>query len=167
MLNQFKRLNRTSAPIMQLYHAQRDRDHSESICRSGFHCSLYGNKGVGVYLANHSRYAWNWASPRNPVLICDVIADDERISRYRSEIISPTWDSEYVVRAPELVYPRYILKYEIEGKVPFEILDRIGYVKNGKFGCVPCDTKVIWDWKGIRCDCELKPKIDPQDLHLT
>ncbi len=118
-----------------------------------------------MYLANHSRYSWNWASPRNPVLICEVIADEERISRYRSEIFSPIWNSEYVVKDPELVYPRYILNYKIEGKIPRQIIDQIGYVKHGNFGCVPCDSEVISrNHKGIRCDCKLEPKIDSRDI---
>lgn len=163
MLDKFNNKRRANK-FLQLYHAQRDSDHSGSICNTGFHCSYYGNKGVGVYLANHSRYAWNWASPKNPVLICEVIADEERISRYRSEIFSPTWDSEYVVNDPELVYPRYILKYKIEWKMPRQTLDQIGFVKHGEFGCVPCDSKLFGNRKGTRCDCELEPKIDPRDV---
>jgi hypothetical protein len=117
-----------------------------------------------VYLANHSRYAWNWSGTRNPVLICDVIADDERISRFRSEIYSPTWNSEYVISDPVLVYPRYILSYEIDGVITLEMHDQIGYVKNGKFGCVPCDSKVFGNLKGDRCDCKLDPTVDPLDV---
>jgi len=150
--------------ILQLYHGQSDSDNSESICNTGFHHSCYGNKGVGVYLANHSRYAWNWAGTRNPVIVCDVIADDRRVSRFRSEIYSPTWNSEYVVNDPVLVYPRYILRYEIDGSMPREIPGQIGYVEHGKFGCVPCDSKVFASWKGSRCDCKLVPMVDPQDV---
>lgn len=163
MLNKFNS-NTNANKILQLYHAQKDCDNSESICNTGFRCSYYGNKGVGVYLANHSRYSWNWASSRNPVFICEVIANEERISRYRSEVISPIWNSEYVVKDPELVYPRYILKYEIEGEMPHQRLDQIGYVKHGEFGCVPCDSEFFGDRKGIRCDCKLEPKIDPRDV---
>jgi len=164
MLDKFNNRNRVNK-ILQLYHAQVDSDNSESICNRGFHFSIYGNKGVGVYLANHSRYSWNWASPRNPVLICEVIAKKGRISRYRSEIFSPIWDSEYVVKDPELVYPRYILKYKIEGEISRQTIDQIGYVKHGEFGCVPCDSKVFGgNYKGTRCDCNLEPTIDPRDV---
>ena len=155
--------NLASVKILQLYHAQRTGDNSESICNEGFY-SFYGNKGRGVYLANHSRYSWNWAGTIDPVLICDVIADDSRISRYRSEIYSPKWDSEYVCH-PLVVFPKYVLKYEIQGKFTDEIARQIGYVKHGSFGCISCDSEVLNDnTKGIRCDCELVPKIDPRDV---
>lgn len=150
--------------VLQLYHAQTGRDNSESICNTGFRYSYYGNKGIGVYLANHSRYSWNWAGSSLPVLICDVIADDKRISRYRSEVYSPTWNSEYVVADSKLIYPRYILRYEIMGEMSREVVDQAGYVRHGEFGCVSCDSIVFGDRRGIRCDCKLCPTIDLRDV---
>lgn len=162
----FENSRRNAHPVkmLQLYHGQRGEDNSESICNIGFHLSYYGNKGVGVYLANHSRYAWNWAGTSNPVLICDVIADDGGISRFRSEIYSPTWNSEYVVSDPALVYPRYVLRYEIDGKISGVIRNQIGFVKHGEFGCVSCDSKCFGDLKGDRCDCQLVPTVDSRDV---
>ena len=53
------------------------------------------------------------------------------------------------------------LSLSIVGKM----IDQFGFVKHGQFGCVQCDTtKVYEDRKGIRCDCELSPKIDPRDV---
>lgn len=149
--------------IMQLYHAQRGQDFSDAICSKGFLFTQMGNKGSGVYLANHSRYSWNWA-PHNPALICDVIVDLDRIKRYRSEIYSPQWNSEYVIKDPELIYPKYILSYQIEGVRNKEILQQIGFVKHGQFGCFSCDHQVRGGITGVRCDCELTPVVDFQDL---
>lgn len=156
--------------ILQLYHAIRDgakslkgMDVAESICNNGFRIGPAGNKGRGVYLANHSRYSWNWASMENPVLICDVIADSRLVTRHRSEILSPIMNSEYVVCDPELVFPRYVLEYKVEGEITDDILDRIGYVQHGKFGCTPCDS-YEGSWKGKRCDCKLDPMIDFRDV---
>lgn len=151
--------------VIQLYHAQRGiRDHSDAICREGFNVTLFGNKGSGVYLANHSRYSWDWAFPGNPVLICNVIVDPEQIQRYRSEIYAPEWDSEYVIKDPRIIYPKYILHYKIEGCWTAEIRKQIGFVEQGHFGCSVCDHQVIGGIKGVRCDCPLMPVVDSRDL---
>jgi len=104
-------------PIIQLYHAINELGHSnkiiESIMQHGFRIGPACNKGYGVYLANHSRYSLNWAC-KQPVLICDVIYEPSEVKRYRSELMSPHWDSEYVVTNPKLILPRYVLEYDIQ-----------------------------------------------------
>jgi hypothetical protein len=41
-------------PVLQLYHGLRDIDSFKSIFNKGFYPGSARNKGIGVYLANHS-----------------------------------------------------------------------------------------------------------------
>ena len=152
--------------ILQLYHAVRQENDWHGICREGFRMGSYGNKGPGVYFANHARYSWHWATTACPVLICDVIADPEFVKRFKSEIYSPTWDSEYVVSNPSLIYPKYILSYTVSGG-DYRKFDKLaGYVKLGEFGCHSCDTygNPRFTLTGKRCDCEQYPLVDDRDV---
>jgi hypothetical protein len=156
--------------VLELYHATRDIDPSvvmHSIMTSGFRPGTKGNKGYGIYLANHSRYSFNWGNGYH-VLICHVINDPKLVERYRSEIYSPTWDSEYVVKDNTIIYPLYYLHYDViipnrhTGQWYNEI--KMGYVEHGTFGCAKCDIK---DQHGDyrRCDCKFDT-IDQRDIVL-
>jgi hypothetical protein len=77
-------------------------------------------------------------------------------------------DSEYVVEDATLVYPRYVINYQVDGNLSHEMWNRLslGYVKHGQFGCAQCDSQVFGSYQGNRCDCEQEPMIDPQDVIL-
>ena len=137
-------------------------DIANSIEKNGFWISLYGNKGPGVYFANHSRYSLTWGL-RN-VMICDVIADPRYVKRYKSEIISGSkqgMDSEYVVTDPSIIKPKYYIEYKYNKNVVIDIIkyhnDNI-FVPHGQFGCSKCDLIKT------RCDCEQVPVIDQNDI---
>ncbi len=140
-------------PILELYHKTRETDDNgkwnfKNIETHGFMISRYGNKGPGVYMANHGRYSYSWGgldiSGYNNVIICKVIYDPAYVFRYRSELNSPNFNSEYKITNTELIYPQYFIEYDVPGK-------RIasGWVEHGKFGCKKCDINKI------RCDCVL------------
>ena len=152
-------LNRS--PTLELYHAIRSLEPDKTvkaICRNGFKPSLRGNKGQGIYVANHSRYSAFWAGPRNPVIICHITIDERYIRRYKSEIRSPNWDSEFVIKDPHLIYPKYVLEYDLENIDPTFDYKTVGYVDHGEFNCLKCDSKKI------RCDCQQFPTILDDDI---
>lgn len=145
--------------VLQLYHSIRDFDYLEkkdSIFNNGFYIGCADNKGYGVYLANHSRYSAFWAGSYTGVLVCDVIYDSKYIKRCKSEIYSPIHDSEYVVSKPELIFPRYYIKYS------FETDENVPYVKRGYFNCVKCDTPNEFGYS-VRCDCPFD-NVDDNDF---
>jgi len=145
-------------PILELYHTVRDDSYKEvfeKIKENNFTYGMYGNKGEGIYMANHSRYSFGWGynddGIRN-VIISEVVCQKEYVKRYRSEIYSPCFNSEYVIKRNELIYPKYFITYRInslENKW-YKLYENWGYVKHGKFGCAKCDIKIK------RCDCELE-----------
>lgn len=151
------------APILELYHASRDGISAiKSISEKGFRYSYNGgNKGSGVYLANHSRYSAFWVGHCTPVIICHVIGHDNYIQRYKSEVISPNYDSEFVITNPNAIYPKYILGYKLinfDRKFNYNRYNRFGYVPHGAFGCHICDPKKI------RCDCQQHPVVLESDI---
>jgi hypothetical protein len=132
-----------------------------SIEQNGFYPSLFrGNKGRGIYFANHSRYSLLWA--KQNVLICDIIADEQYINRYKSEIMSGSdiTNSEYVISNSSIIYPKYFLQYKINNKIKLQLPD-FGFVPHGNFGCNICDKLVK------RCDCKQYPIIDKNDYIFT
>jgi len=153
---------------IELYHSPRSigigigiDDTINSIIKNGFMIQpfLIQNKGRGIYFANHSRYAWLWGGPK--VMICDVIANPKYIKRFRSEIDSGSefCNSEYVITDPSIIFPKYVLEYEIErGTVDKVIGLDSAYKKLGFFGCEKCDQLLV------RCDCPLDPNVDPNDF---
>jgi len=154
-------------PTIELYHVSRDTNGANSIWNNGFVYPFYcrGNKGVGNYLSNHSRYSWNWGGYRFPVLICHVVGNEEYVKRYKSEIMCPKWNasslvSEFVVTNNDAIYPKYMLKYEVTRPKTetFDLDGTIGFVKHGNFECTVCDPKVI------RCDCQQFPSILEDDI---
>jgi|SRR3989338_3409519 len=150
---------------LELYHTVRsspiDRDINpyDSIMHNGFYISPnINNKGRGVYMANHGRYSWLWGScgKNRKAIICNVIADPDLVERYKSEIYSEIYDSEYLIKDTKIIYPKYFLEYEILGD---ESLSNIqGFVKSGKYNCKKCD-KI-----SIRCDCKQYPIFDEKDF---
>jgi hypothetical protein len=143
---------------LELYHTIRDYEYKEifqKIKKDNFMEGMYGNKGPGIYMANHSRYSFGWGynddGIRN-VIISDVIYDKDYVKRYRSEIYSPNFNSEYKITKSELIYPKYFVLYKIDNleKYYYKNYENWGYVKHGNFGCKKCDFKVD------RCDCELE-----------
>lgn len=148
------------APILELYHASRGGINAiKSISENGFRCSYnYGNKGMGVYVANHSRYSAFWVGQYTPVIICHVIGHDNYIQRYKSELISPNYDSEFVITTPNAIYPKYILGYKLTNYDTKFNYNRVGFVPHGAFGCHICD--VIKN----RCDCQQHPTVLESDI---
>lgn len=138
-------------PVLELYHAIRDRDYEdifEKIKSKGFISGLYGNKGSGVYMANHGRYSYDWGcndyGVRN-VIVCNVEYDSNSCFRYRSEITSNNFNSEYKITNVKTIHPKYFITYKVENPI------RRGnvYVNHGQFGCDKCDPLTT------RCDCLL------------
>lgn len=145
---------------LEMYHVSRGispQEDIESIVQNGFNIGD-GNKGQGVYFADHSRYAINWARS-SPVLVCMVMKDTVKVRRYRTEIYSPIpHASEYVVTDTNMIIPVAILFYTIHTPDCTDIAHRkkisdplkcIGYVPHGHFGCAACDKLKT------RCDCQL------------
>jgi len=59
-----------NCPILELYHTVRSYDYNnifEEIKKNGFTCGMYGNKGPGVYMANHGRYSYDWGYNDNGI----------------------------------------------------------------------------------------------------
>lgn len=150
--------------LLELYHSSRGDQFgaSKSILEQGFKIRHGdGNKGNGVYLANHSRYAWLWGGPY--VIVSDVIAQSSSIQRFKSEIASGSnlHDSEYLIKDPTLIYPKSIIEFKVTTKSDTNAIDLYDFprfVEYGQFGCSLCDPKKI------RCDCQQYPTIDGNDL---
>lgn len=144
--------------ILELYHTVRDSsyiDIFEKIKKHGFISGLYGNKGQGVYMANHGRYSYNWGWNDNGirnVIISDVLYTN-KCFRYRSEINSSHFKSEYKITDTKTIYPKYFITYSVSN---YNDMQK-PYVEYGKFGCTNCDRKQI------RCDC-LQDSYDEFDL---
>ena len=152
-------------PVLQLYHALKPYNLEEitkSIMNKGFIIGSARNKGLGVYLANHSRYSAFWAGSRSGVIVCNVIYDPRYVKRYRSEIKSPIYDSEYVVENPKLIFPKYLIKYDLNVKHTCGQSFPAGYVEPGSFGCEKCDRIKEFGF-GSRCDCPHE-SYDAKDL---
>lgn len=155
---------REGRPVLELYHAVRNPDDVGSILQHGFIVSGRGNKGHGVYLSNHGRYAAFCMGSDKPVIVCHVISDETKIQRYRSEIESEKpYDSEYVVSDANLVYPKHVIMYDLE------MVDRRGvkeyfrknpsaFVRWGSSGCPHCDHVPK------RCDCPQFPIVQKSDI---
>jgi hypothetical protein len=134
-------------PILELYHKVRGNninDIFDSIEKYGFRINRYGNKGPGIYMANHGRYSYSYDDNIYNVIISNVAYDKEFIYRYRSEKYIPNKSYEYKILNPELIYPKYMITYNINGQY-----DNMGYVKYGNYGCRTCDHIKK------RCDCAL------------
>lgn len=173
-----QQLKNYKKPLLELYFVNR---HTRNILWTAGR-SEFGNKGRGVYLANHSRYSLMWTGFDTPVMVCHVPAVSTKLKRFRSEIFSPKpYDSEYLVPKDEDVYVAYNIRYKVEGlsKEHFESLCFPGsgdtaYVPHGYTGCPDCDIidkpygglsfGKIYTTKGKRCDCPLTPIADPLDL---
>lgn len=162
--------------VLELYHVSReDVSHkncsaTNSIFNIGFDKKIIseGNKGRGVYFANHSRYSLDWLGWFKPVLICHVLYNEvnsNEIDRFKSEIYSPEKSSEYVIKNTDIIYPAYQLKYSVcenayGKKLEEDTIKGIrGYVKLGSHGCKKCDNLI----KPTRCDCKYE-SIDFDDL---
>jgi hypothetical protein len=150
---------------MELYHSVRESEsfddkRIQSILKHGFRVpySSFANKGNGVYLSNHSRYAWNWGGP--VVIVCHVDATCKSIQRFRSELRSGNDNGwEYVVKDPKCVQPKYLIRYAVQGKLSEENRKKhIGWVPHTDTGCPKCTQLPK------RCDCPLFPTVDPNDL---
>jgi len=174
-------------PVLELYHALSSSQAPESIASiflHGLHAGSACNKGYGVYLANHGRYAWNWGGDH--VFICHVVDAPGTLRRYRSEIYSPQagCDSEFVFTATNatnaaglLLLPVACIHFERQVVEPTtgpekrnDVQSKDGFVQHGTFGCESCDgfEFVASDGhvldKGKRCDCEQYPTVLAQDV---
>ena len=143
-------------PILELYHTVRNYDYNnifEKIKKNGFTCGMYGNKGAGVYMANHGRYSYDWGynddGIRN-VIISDVLYMDagsvRNCFRYRSEIKSNNFNSEYKITDTKTIYPKCFITYRVDNHQH----NMEPYVEHGQFGCDKCDMIIK------RCDCLLE-----------
>lgn len=161
LLDKFNEL-RNNKPILELYHGVISgcKLDIKSICDNGFIMG-HGNKGQGTYLANHSRYCGFWAT-NSPAIICHVIANEEYVKRFRSEIRSPSqvFNSEFTVN-PVAIYPRYILDYKLIRDKPSYLLEDLNnrrLIVPGNYGCEICDKYLR------KCNCEQYPSILETDI---
>ena len=113
-LKEFKKLAKNKTTL-ELYHCNgRDyKDNINSIFKDGLFPGSASNKGYGIYLAAHSNYSVKWGGC-NHAFVCEVIMDDAFVTKHISEIYSPTHNWEYVVKNRFLVYPKYLIEYELE-----------------------------------------------------
>ncbi len=152
----------------ELYHGIKDDnpDHViDKIKNEGFRIpSRSGNKdrGRGIYFSSHGRYQYLWLNHIAPIMICDVLENEESVKRYRSEI-GPGY--EFVVTDPKLIIPKCVVQYEVtedwkeleeaeETEGPEEVQNESVYTPPGEFGCPVCDPVFT------RCDCELLPTFE-------
>ena len=140
--------------VLELYHSPRSKWDVEGVLAKGFKLGFGGNKGPGVYLANHSRYAWRWGGPS--VFVCHV-PTTARLRRFRSEVASgnPACASEYVVDDPRDVQPVAVIEFQVQSYTERDVGGV--YVDGGDFGCPVCDPR------RDRCDCEQLPSVAPLD----
>jgi hypothetical protein len=146
--------------ILQLYHCTNPDNYNErttSIFANGFYIGSSCNKGYGIYLASHSNYAYNWGG-RNHVIICDVIVNEDFVSKYISEIYSAKHNWEYVVTKSELVYPRYLVEFNTTN-----LDDNVQIWTNALCPMCP-EHKRRQDKCFHRCDCKQYPVADPEDI---
>jgi hypothetical protein len=164
--NKFLSKIKKNSKILELYHVCRNNteEDTKSIFANGFreNYNPFSNKGIGTYFANHGRYPLTWVGCDVPVLICYIIfnEEDNLVERYKSEIYSPGYSSEYKVKDNSLIYPAYILRYNVKGR--FDNTEKCGYVEHGQFGCLECDTKNKYG-NPKRCDCKYD-YIDKDDI---
>ncbi len=156
--NPFRTARFDTKPRLQLYHVVRSNEHVDSIFKHGFEASD-GNKGVGVYLANHALYGIRWAGDDFSIIVCDIplcqVESTQNVKRFYSEVTGPLdCNSEYVIH-PKLVFPQLAFNYKKTNQ-PIDI--RACFTERGKFGCPTCDPKMI------RCDCLLDPHYLDSDL---
>ncbi len=152
---------RTYSPktnCLELYHCLRNdysmtyEEQIVSILKHGLQPSWLGNKGSGVYLANHGRYSLRYAGYKSPVLICHI-QPGPHVECYRSEVASEsTYTCEYVITDSTKIHIAYVLNYVVTD-IDYSQLEL--YVDHGHFGCSTCDPK------NIRCDC--LQQIDDRD----
>lgn len=113
-------------------------------------------KALVFIYQNHSRYSI-WAGTPLHVIVCYVIADDNFVKRYKSELKSKPWNSEFIVTNPDIIYPKYLFNFRLN------ILDQnknwadFGYAKN-ELNCHNPDCKKKW-----RCDCPQFPLVLKED----
>ncbi|XWV24726.1 putative ORFan [Tupanvirus deep ocean] len=156
LLNKFNK-HRNGKQILELYHSSKFGTTAVNfILKDGFKLSFGGNKGNGIYLADHGRYSV-WAGYPYHVIICHVIADQKYVKRFKSEIKSEPWNSEFLVTNPDLIYPRYVINYELESNKNTNdksVWTWLRYVNKNEWNCKN-EKCVIRQ----RCDCEQHPLI--------
>jgi hypothetical protein len=160
LLDCFNKHRTENKPILELYHSSRFGETAiNGIIKNGFRTTELGNKGPGIYLANHAKYSI-WAGYPLHSIICHVVADDNFVTRFDSEIKSVPWSSEFVVINPELIYPKYILHFQIKNNnMNIPIMNNFEYIKKNKQNCTSDDCKKKW-----RCDCPRYPLVLKNDI---
>ena len=114
-LNKFNTLAKNKTKL-ELYHCTRSynyQDNIDSIFKDGLYPVSASNKGYGIYLAAHSNYSVKWGGC-NHVFVCEVIVDEAFVTKHISEVYSPKNNWEYVVTNRHLIYPKYLIEYELE-----------------------------------------------------
>jgi hypothetical protein len=147
--------------VLQLYHCSKNIYQDgviDSIFKNGFRIGSASNKGYGVYMASHSRYAHYWGG--HHVFVCNVIADDTKMERYISEIYSPENNFEYVIKDTDIIYPVCYFKYAVTS----DTADSKKIWTNACCDNCPEHKKNLKEEMFKRCDCPQSPTIDPADI---
>lgn len=158
--NRFNK-NWKGEPILELYHSSKyGKTAVNSIVKNGFkiYDQFPGNKGRGVYFANHSRYSI-WAGKPYHSIICHVIADPNYLNRYHSEIRSVDWNSEFLCNNTGIILPKYLVCFSLEKVGMNEIWDDFGYVEAKEVGCNNKDCL-----KRRVCNCVQHPLVQTFDV---
>lgn len=143
--------------VIQLYHCTDSSNYSnisKNIFANGFHIGPASNKGYGVYFAGHSQYSAFWGGG-NHIIVCDIIVDEEFVSKHISEIYSSINNWEYVVSKTELIFPKCLIEFQLS-------IDNSYRNKSWSNGiCDNCrPEKEKFEECFRRCDCKHFPVAD-------
>jgi hypothetical protein len=142
---------------LELYHCSDDyKNKYKSIFKNGFFKGPASNKGYGIYLSSHSNYSYKWGG-RDHVIVCEVIVDENLVSKYYSEVFSPKNNWEFVVKDKSLIYPKYLIEYESDDYK----YDRY-WTRALCYNC--SEVKKSQNERYRRCDCPQFPVIVEENL---
>ena len=147
---------------MELYHSTQnlDAEKQRSIFEDGLFAGSARNKGYGVYLASHANYSAKWGCGPRHVFVCDVWMDPSAVTKHISEIYSPKNNWEYVVKNKHLIFPKYLLQYEMRQSV--------WYPETKIFTneiCAHCPSyKHEMSEEYRKCDCAHLPLVETENI---
>ncbi len=115
----YRNRDKLNKPILELYYSSaKSLSDLTEIMKNGFKITNWYDdyNKIGILLHNSPKsIIHNYCS--SSVLVCHVIADDSNIKRFITEF----GHSDYLVTNPDLIYPRYLLDFEIEVNDKFDI----------------------------------------------
>ena len=179
LLYHFNKCRTKNKPIMELYYSDRKGPVVlHDIMSYGFKIiNWYGdNRTMGIELANSPRSSiWARTAATTAIsdrhessihshyaIICHVIADEFYVKRYESEISSRQFNSVFVVANPKLIYPKYLVNFDIEESPNAKLDDKwtdFAYVKKEQLNC---NNRICAGQ--CYCVCEQQPLVLEEDV---